>query len=82
LAATADDNGHRFGHHCCQNSIKHIGQWKLINFYFNLWNLFNRFDGGIGTNMRKAAHPSGGMGSSNSRLWRGWWLHHNGDGVW
>jgi hypothetical protein len=34
-------------------------------FYFNLWNLLNRFDGGIRTSMCKAAHPSGGMGSLN-----------------
>jgi hypothetical protein len=44
-------------------------------------NLLNRFDGGIGTNMRKAAHPSGGMDSSNPRRWRGEQLHHHGDGV-
>ena len=41
----------------------------------------NRFDGGIGTIMRKVAHPSGGMGSSNTRRWRGKLLHHHGDGV-
>jgi hypothetical protein len=46
----------------------------------NLLNLLNRFDGGIGTHMRKAAHPSGGMGSSNPRRWRGEQLHHHGDG--
>jgi hypothetical protein len=44
----------------------------------NLWNLFNRFDGDIGTNMRKAAHPSGGMASSKSMPLEGraappWW---------
>jgi hypothetical protein len=44
-------------------------------------NLLNRFDGGIGTSMCKAAHPSGGVGSSNPRRWRGKWLHHHGDGV-
>jgi hypothetical protein len=44
-------------------------------------NLLNRFDGGIGMNMRKAAHPSGGMDSSNPRRWRGERLHHHGDGV-
>jgi hypothetical protein len=44
-------------------------------------NLLNRFDGGIGTNMHKAAHPSGGMDSSNPHRWRGEWLHHHGDGV-
>jgi hypothetical protein len=31
--------------------------------------------------MRKAAHPSGGMDSSNPRRWRGKRLHHHGDGV-
>jgi hypothetical protein len=49
--------------------------------YINLLNLLNRFNGGIGTNMRKATHPSGGMGSSNPRRWRGKRLHHHGDGV-
>jgi hypothetical protein len=29
-------------------SNKTRGQYKYINFYFNLLNLFNRFDGGIG----------------------------------
>ncbi len=43
-------------------------QWTP--FYFNLLKLLNRFDGGIGTNMRKAAHPSGGMDSSNPHRWR------------
>jgi hypothetical protein len=31
--------------------------------------------------MRKAAHPSGCVGSSNPRRWRGEWLHHHGGGV-
>ena len=44
--------------------------------------LLNCFSGGIETNMRKAAHPSGGMGSSNPCRWRGERLHHHGDGVW
>jgi hypothetical protein len=44
----------------------------------NLWNLFNRFYGNIGMNMRKAAYPSGGMGSSNPCRWRGKRLHHGG----
>jgi hypothetical protein len=44
-------------------------------------NLLNRFDGGIRTNMRKAARPSSGMDSSNPRRWRGERLHHHGDGV-
>jgi hypothetical protein len=44
-------------------------------------NLLNRFDGGIGTSMRKAAHPLGGVGSSNPRRWRGERFHHHGGGV-
>ncbi len=32
--------------------------------------------------MHKAAQPSGGMGSSNPRRWRGERLHYHGDGVW
>ena len=43
--------------------------------------LLNRFNGGIGTSMRKAAHPLGGVGSSNPRRWRGKRLHNHGDGV-
>jgi hypothetical protein len=85
LLAAADNNGRRFGHHCrwrtSPNSIKHRGKHKLINFYVNLLNLLNRFDGGIGTSMRKAAYPSGGVGSSNPRRWWGERLHHHGDGV-
>jgi hypothetical protein len=83
--AAADNKGCRFGHHCCRraspNSIKHRGKHKLIIFYINLLNLLNRFDGSIGTSMRKAAHPSGGVGSSNPRRQRAWRLHHHGDGV-
>jgi hypothetical protein len=44
-------------------------------------NLFNRFDSGIVTSMSKAAHPSGGVDSSNPRRWRGERLHHHGDVV-
>jgi hypothetical protein len=65
-------------------SIKHRGQYKLINFYFNLLNLLNllnRFNGILGKIMRKADHSSGGMGSSNPRRLRGWRLHDHGDGV-
>jgi len=43
---------------------------------------FNLFDGGKWTKMCKAAHPSGGMDSSNPRRWRDERLHHYGDGVW
>jgi hypothetical protein len=63
------------------NSIKHRGKHKIIYFYINLLNLLNHFNGGIGTSMRKAAHPLGGVGSSNPRRWRGERLHHHGDGV-
>jgi hypothetical protein len=42
-------------------------------------NLLNRFDGVLGKIMRKAAHPSGGVGSSDPRRLRGWRLHHHGD---
>jgi hypothetical protein len=70
-AAVADDNECRLDHHCCRRMsptlITHRGYYKLIIFYFNLLNLSNRFDIGIGTSMRKAAHPPGGMGSSNPR---------------
>jgi len=41
----------------------------------------NPFDGGIGKNMRRAAHPSSGMDSSNPRCWRGKRLRHHGDVV-
>jgi hypothetical protein len=61
--------------------MKHRGKQKLINFYINFLNLLNRFDGSIGTSMRKDAHPSGGVGSSNPCRWRGERLHHHGDGV-
>jgi hypothetical protein len=85
LFVVVDDNGHRFGHHCCRwtslISIKDGGRHKLINFYLNLMNLLNCFDGGLGTNMHKAAHPSGGMSSSNPRHWRGKQLQHHVDGV-
>ncbi len=39
------------------------------------------FDSGLGTNMRKAAHPLDGMVSSNLRLRRGERGHHHGGGV-
>ncbi len=43
-------------------------------------NLLNHFDGGVGKIMRKAAHPSSGMDSSNPHHWRGEQLHY-GDVV-
>ena len=63
------------------DTIKHRIKHKLMNFYINLLNPLNRFDGGIGTSMRKAAHPSGGVSSSNPCRWRGERLHNHGDGV-
>ena len=53
----------------------------MINFYFILLNLLNRFDGILGMSMHKAAHPSGSVGSSNPCHLRGWRLHHHVDGV-
>jgi hypothetical protein len=38
------------------------------------------FNSGIGKNMRKDAHPSGGVDSSNPCRQMGW-LHHHGGGV-
>jgi len=35
------------------------------------------FDGGHGKGMHKAAHPWGGLDSSNPRRPRGWRLHHH-----
>ncbi len=39
------------------------------------------FNSSLGTNMHKAARPSGSMVSSNSCRWRGKWCHHHGGGV-
>jgi hypothetical protein len=58
------------------NSIK---QEASINKLISTLNILNRFDGGLGTNMRKATHPSGRMGSSNPRRWMGEQLQHHGD---
>ena len=83
ILSAVNDKGRRFGHRCCQraspNSINVEANKK--KFYINLLNLLNRFDGGIETNMHKAAHPSGSMGSSNPRRWRSKQLHHHVDGV-
>jgi hypothetical protein len=54
---------------------------KYIDFYTNLLNQTKSFDSGLGTNMRKAACPSGGVVSSNPRRWRGKQRHHHGGGV-
>jgi hypothetical protein len=63
--AAANNNGSRFGHHCCRRTspdlIKHGGRHKNINFYFNLYNQLNHFNSGLGTNLPKAAQPSGGV---------------------
>ena len=74
VLAVANDNGRCFG----PNSIKLEAS---INKSKELLNLLNRFDVGLGTNMSKTAHPSGGMGSSNPRRWRGEQLQHHGDVV-
>ncbi len=39
------------------------------------------FDSGLGTNMRKAAHPLGGVVLLKSRHWRGKQHHHHGGSV-
>ncbi len=44
-------------------------------------NLVKSFNSGLGQYMCKAAHPSGGMESSNPRRWRGKRLHHHGGDV-
>ncbi len=44
-------------------------------------NLFKSFNSGLGKYMCKAAHPLGGMESSNPRRWRGKRLHHHGGDV-
>jgi hypothetical protein len=44
-------------------------------------NLFKFFNSGLGQYMRKAAHPLGGMESSNPLRWRGKRLHHHGGDV-
>ncbi len=54
---------------------------KYIDFYINLMDQTKSFDSGLRTNMRKAAHPLGGMVSSNPRRWRGKQHHHHGGGV-
>ena len=45
------------------NSFQH----KLMNFHIIFMNLLELFDGGLGKNMCKAAHPSSSMDSSNLR---------------
>jgi hypothetical protein len=83
--AAVNDNGSRFGHHCCRrmslDMIKHRGRHKNINFCLNLQNQLNCFNGGHGTNMRKATRHLGGMGSLNPRRWKDKRLHHHGGGV-
>ncbi len=72
VLSVAEDNGHRFGHHCrWQTSANLIKLEASINksiSFFILLNLLIRFVGGLGTNMCKAAHPSGGLDSSNPRF--------------
>jgi hypothetical protein len=54
---------------------------KNIDFYINLTNQTKSFNSGLGTNMRKAACPSGGVVSLNPRRCRGKRLHHHGGGI-
>jgi hypothetical protein len=61
--------------------LKYERSKEIYYFYVNIMNILNCFDGGIGTNMRKAACPLGGMDSSNPHLQRGQWLHHHDGGV-
>jgi hypothetical protein len=83
--ASANDNGCRFGHHCCQrmspNSIKYKVDKKYIDFFINLLILPKPFDSGLGTNMRKAAHQLDGVDSLNPRCWRGERINKHGSGV-
>jgi hypothetical protein len=44
-------------------------------------NLSKPFDGGLDKGMRKAAHPLGGIDSSNPRRREGWQLHRHSGGV-
>jgi hypothetical protein len=77
---SAANDGCRFG---CRRTSKHqlnIDVDKNI-FYIILKNLSKLFNSGLDKAMCKAAHPSGGMDSSNPRHQRGWWLHHHGGGV-
>jgi hypothetical protein len=56
-----------------------INQIGVIRIFVCYW--LNRFDGVLGKIMRKTAHPSGSVGSSNPRCLKGWRLHHHGDGI-
>jgi hypothetical protein len=83
VLAVADDNGRRFGHHCCRrtnpNSIKlEAGINKLISTL-----IYSIYQIALTSALEQtcAAHPSGGMGSSNPRRWRGERLQHHGDVV-
>ncbi len=44
---------------------------EIINNCFNISITAKPFDCGLRKGMRKAAHPSGGVGSSNLHRWRG-----------
>jgi hypothetical protein len=81
LLAIADDSGDHFGHHCHWRaspiSIKHRGQHKYINIYFNVMNLLKPFEGGLEKGMCNAAHPlawihqvlaAGGVGGSSTMV--------------
>jgi hypothetical protein len=61
--------------------IKHWGRHTNINFYFNLQNQLNHFNGGLEMNMRKAARHLGNVDLLNPYRWRGKHFHHHGGGV-
>ena len=75
LLAAADNNGHRLATIVAGGRAwirLQIESWhKYINFYINLMNQTKSFDGGHRKGMCKAAHPWGGVESSNSRCQRG-----------
>jgi hypothetical protein len=61
--------------------IEHRDRHTNINFYFNLQNQLNHFNGSLGTNMCKAPHHLGSVDSLNPRRWWGKRLHHHDGGV-
>ena len=61
--------------------LKYKRSKKILNFYVNIMNLSKPLGGGLATNMRKAARPSGGLDLLNSHHWRAGQLHHHGGGV-
>ncbi len=83
--AAADNDGCRFGHHCCQqtspNSIKHKVNKNILISTLIYWFYQKPSNSSLGTIMRKAACHSDGVDSLNPRRWKGKQLHHHGGGV-